>query len=280
MTTRAPVPRGMAALVDEWLAGLRSVNTRAAYASDLRRFIAWCAEHDLDPLRIDARQLRRYRASIERSGVSSSTTARRLSVVTSFGAYATARGAAHGFAEVARPQVTPARAVSTLGDADAAALLRAADGLDARAGILIRLLMLDGLKVGEATASDAADVSGRPPTLVLALDQRSVRLHPATSALLHAYLGRRRSGPLLLSEGRARRSDRLSRFGVDYLVKEAATAAGLTGPVSGNTLRRRYVVAAYADGVPLEAIRLGAGHADVRTTRRYLEAEPSQGPLR
>jgi site-specific recombinase XerD len=260
------------ALAEGWLAGLRSDNTRTAYSADLRRFVAWCTDRNVDPLRVNARELRRYRASIERSGVSSSTTARRLSVVASFGAYVTARGAGE-FAQVDRPQVTRARTVSTLGDAEAEALLRAADGLDARAGVLIRLLMLDGLKVGEATASDAADVSGRPPALTLAVAGRSVRLHPDTGALVHAYLGRRRSGPLLLSEGRARRSDRLSRFSVDYLVKEVVAAAGLSGPVSGNTLRRRYVVAAYADGVPLDAIRKGAGHADVRTTRRYLDAQ-------
>src|SRR4051794_4926242 len=195
-----PTPPDLAGLVDEWLAGLRSTNTRAAYSADLRRFVAWCEAHDLDPLRLDGRELRRYRASIERSGVSSSTTARRLSVVASFGAYASARGAAAEFAEVARPQVTSTRATATLGDAEAESLLHAADGLDARAGVLIRLLMLDGLKVGEATASDAADVTGRPPALVLGVGRRTVALHPDTGALLHAYLGRRREGPLLLSE--------------------------------------------------------------------------------
>jgi site-specific recombinase XerD len=267
-------------LVDEWLAALRSANTRAAYALDLRRYVAWCESHDLDPLRLEARELRRYRSFIERSGVSSSTTARRLSAVASFGAYASGRGAAAEFAAVARPQVRSARAVMTLADADAAALLRAADDLDVRAGVLIRLLMLDGLKVGETTASDAADVSGRPPALTLAVGRRSVRLHPDTSVLLHGYLGRRREGPLLLSEGRARRTDRLSRFGIDYLVKEVATAAGLAGSVSGNTLRRRYVTVAHAEGVPIDAIRQGVGHADVRTTRRYLASERPEGPPR
>jgi len=279
MAEPADQPPSITALVDEWLAGLRSVNTRAAYSADLRRFVAWCDAHHLDPLRLNARELRRYRASIERSGASSSTTARRLSAVASFGGYASTRGAAE-FAEVDRPQVTSTRAVATLDDAEADALLRAADGLDARAGVLIRLLMLDGLKVGEATASDAADVSGRVPKLTLAVGRRSVRLHPDPSVLLRRYLGARREGPLLLSAGRARRSDRLSRFGIDYLVKEVATAAGLTSSVSGNTLRRRYVVVAHANGVPLDAIRRGVGHADVRTTRRYLEAEHPEDPPR
>ncbi len=271
-------PARVDALVTDWLAGLRSANTRAAYASDFRHFAQWCTERDVDPIDVDAQELRRYRSAVERSGLSSSTTARRLSAVASFGAFATARGDVGGFAAVARPVVRPSRRAAVLGDAEADALMQAADGIAARSGLLVRLLMLDGLKVGEAAAADAADVSGRPPAMVLAVDGRSVRLHPDTAVAMHAYLARRREGPLLLSAARARRSDRLSRFGVDYLLKEVAEAAGLGGTVSGNTLRRRYVVAAHADGVALEAIRGRAGHADVRTTRRYLSTsdEPAR----
>ncbi len=262
--------RALTALVDEWLAAQRSANTRAAYAGDFRRFAGWCADHEVDPVRVDARELRRYRTAVERSGVSSATTARRLAVVSSFGAFVTERGAATGFAVVGRPAVTPSRVVTTIDDADAAALLRAADGLGARAGLLLRLLMLDGLKVGEAIAADAAHVSGKPPAMSLVVGRRTVHLHPDTSETIDTYLRRRRAGPLVLSAGRARRTDRLSRFGVDYLVKEVARAAGVEGSVSGNTLRRRYVVAAHAEGVGLDEIQRRAGHADVRTTRRYL----------
>jgi len=263
-------PDAVDALVAEWLAGLRSANTRAAYATDVARFTAWCVEHGVDPIGFDERALRRYRTGVERSGASSATTARRLSAIASFGAYATERGATSGFADVVRPTVTPRRTPDALGDGDAAAMIRAADELETRASVLVRLLMLDGLKVGEAAAADAADVSGRPPTMVLTVAARSVRLHADTAIALDTYLARRRTGPLLLSVGRARRSDRLSRFGIDYLVKEIARSAGVTRPVSGNTLRRRYVVMAAADGTALDDIRSRVGHADVRTTRRYL----------
>ena len=273
-----PDPRALDALVAEWLAGLRSANTRAAYRADFARFAGWCAEHRVDPMAVDAPGLRRYRTAVERSGVSTATTARRLSAIASFGAFARERGATGEFADVSRPTVTPRRAPGVLDDADADAMLRAADELATRTGVLVRLLMLDGLKVGEAAAADAADVSGRPPVMVLEVGARSVRLHPDTATALHVYLARRRQGPLLLSEGRARRSDRLSRFGIDYLVKEIARAAGVTQPVSGNTLRRRYVVTAHADGTALDDIRSRAGHADVRTTRRYLPGSSEGGP--
>ena len=139
--------------------------------------------------------------------------------------------------------------------------------------------MLDGLKVGEVTRADASDVQGRPPcmTLHLLADRRAgtIDLHPDTAAAVRRYLGRRRDGPLLLSERRGREPDRLTRFGLDYLVKQVAQAAGLEQPVSGNTLRRRYVIAANADGTDLDEIRDNAGHADRRTTRRYLDPDPA-----
>ena len=258
----------------EWLASRRSENTRIAYAADLDRFLTWCGAQGIDPLTADVRSLRRYRSAVERSGVSAATTARRLSAVASFGDYAARRGAGTTFSDVARPTVGAKSATEVLDDRDAAALIRAADGMAPRSAVLVRLLMLDGLKVGEAAAADAADVSGRPPAMVLRVGAREIRLDAETSTLVHAYLSRRRSGPLLLSEGRARRSDRLSRFGIDYMIKEVARVAGVTGPVSGNMLRRRYVVAAHAGGDSVEDIQRQAGHVDVRTTRRYLEEDP------
>ncbi len=261
----------------EWLATQRSENTRAAYTADLDRFLAWCRDQQIDPLTADVGSLRRYRNAVERTGVSAATTARRLSAVASFGVYATASGEA-AFSDIARPAVGSKSATEVLDDEEAAALLEAADGIARRSAVLVRLLMLDGLKVGEVAAADANDVSGRPPAMALTVGKREIPLHPDTATVVHAYLARRRSGPLLLSQGRARRSDRLSRFGIDYVIKEVARVAGVTGPVSGNTLRRRYIVAAHASGDSIEDIQRQAGHVDVRTTRRYLDADV--GPTR
>jgi hypothetical protein len=46
--------------------------------------------------------------------------------------------------------------------------------------------------------------------------------------------------------------------------------------VSGNTLRRRFVLAAFADGTSLDDIRQNTGHANARTTRRYLTQPDDQ----
>ena len=50
----------------------------------------------------------------------------------------------------------------------------------------------------------------------------------------------------------------------------AVLAAGIAQSVSSNVLRRRFVMAAHANGSDLDEIRHNAGHAQTRTTRRYL----------
>ena len=64
---------------------------------------------------------------------------------------------------------------------------------------------------------------------------------------------------------------RLTRFGADHLIKQAATAARIERPVSANVLRRTHVATAERAGVPIDDIRHTMGHIDVRTTRRYME---------
>ena len=258
------------ALVVEWLALLASENTRDAYGRDLARFGRWCRDEGIDPLAITAAELRRYRREGERAGATSATLARRLSAIASFASFAVREGSSDTVVAVARPTVRTGSASPLLDDEDAAALLEAADLIAPRTSLLIRLLMMDGLKVGEACRADAEDVGGRPPTMTLRIDDRTIPLHADTAKAVRAYLSRRREGPLLLSEGRVRKSDRLTRFGIDYLVKEAASEAGLSRAVSGSVLRRRYIVTSYVGGGHLADIGRHAGLADVRTARRYL----------
>jgi integrase/recombinase XerD len=263
-----------------FLDACRSSNTRAAYRADLGHVAAWCrGRGTLDLLTIDAADVARYRTECELAGASAATVARRLSAITSFGAYAAANGTQSALAadtEIERPALESSSTAELLTDADAESLLAAADRISRRSAALIRLLMLDGLKVGEVIRADASDVRGRPPRMTLCLRSwtaRTIDLHADTATAVRRYLDRRRDGPLLLSERRGRRPGRLTRFGVDYLVKQVAQTAGLDQAVSGNTLRRRYVMAAHADGTDLDRIRRNAGHADRRTTRRYLDPD-------
>jgi len=265
--------------VAAFLASCRSEHTRAAYGIDLAQFAQWCAGGErLSLLTVNANDIARYRTACELGGLSAATVARRLSAITSFNAYA----ARHGYhpklpvdTTVERPTVEPQNVGAVLSDDDATALLVAADRAGKRTAVLIRLLMLDGLKVGEAVGADAGHVHTSGRRMTIDMPQRStpaIILHAETAAAIRRYLGNRREGPLLLNERRGRVNERLTRFGIDYLVKEVARLACINETISANTLRRRYIIAAHEHGAELDALRLNAGHADQSTTRRYLRA--------
>ena len=273
---RSAADRAFTELAGAWLYAHRSWNTRSAYEADLAWFAQWCRERGTAPLAATRTDVERVRDACESDGASPATVRRRLAALTSFFDYAQDAGAtdANPAEGVARPATAPASPTAHLGDADAGELLGAAAELGPKHAALVGLLMLDGLKLGEALATDAADLSSPPPTLTLRRRGRSqtVELHATTAAALDAYLEGRDEGPLLLG-GRANepsRLTRLTRFGADHLLKRASARAGLETPVSANTLRRHFVSSAHRAGASLDEIRACLGHDDLRTTRRLL----------
>lgn len=241
----------LGAAVGAFLDTCRTPNTAAAYRADLQHFLRWYATGaDAEDERISVDDIASYRSACEQQGAAPATVARRLSTIASFGTYARTHG--HGDVvppsrSIDRPPSNPESTTSLLTDAQAATLLQAADHLNDRAGALIRLLMLDGLKVGDVVNADAKMIQGRPPNLRLTLHEprpRTLSLHADTGRAIARYLRRRRTGPLLLSERRGRTPERMTRFGINAIVKQTATAAELKPSISAHTLRRRYVAQA------------------------------------
>jgi site-specific recombinase XerD len=252
--------------IDRWLASLASPNTRAAYRADLAAFTAWCRQHRVPVLAADSEAVERFRADLEATGTSPSTARRRASAVQSF-LRATQPGRAEAPAPTSGTSSTPA-----LSAEERLALLDALPAQASKGQVVVAMLLLDGLKLDEVLAFDAEDITGRPPRLEVSVrrdeSHHDLALHPTTSQIVAAHLADRARGPLLSGRGPA--GARMTRFGADYLVKQAGRDAGLEVPLTTNMLRRSYVTQAHAAGGDLEDIRWQVGHDDVRTTRRYL----------
>lgn len=247
----------------------RSRNTRLAYTADVERFAQWCDAEGTEPLAIGPADLDRYRELCQADGTSPATVARRLAALSSFFALAVEEGSVEGspMADLVRPAAAPS-ATAELDAGQAAALVEAGERLSPKAALLVDLLLLDGLKLGEALAADAGDLADDG---ILTVARRrgtaQIELHGPTMAAAGSYLQGRHDGPLLLGDASAAR---LTRFGADYLLKRASEEAGLEQPVSANVLRRSYVAMAHANGDSIETIRDHMGHQDARTTRRHL----------
>lgn len=228
------------ALLDAWLDGYGSANTRAAYRRDIDDFVAWCESTGRVPLEATAKDIDRYRDACLRGGASTATVARRLSGVASFFRHV---GGDNPVEDVERPVADPPDDVLDTTEVDD--LLGAAEALGTKAAALLSLLALDGMKLGDALALDVPRLHGRGPGMSVEVVRRGhaedVDLERRTAVAIAAYVGSRRRGPMFLGDSAtAREPSRLTRFGADFIIKKAASAAGIDRTVSANVLLRSH----------------------------------------
>jgi site-specific recombinase XerD len=251
--------------------GLSRVHTR----SDLQVFLRWCAEHELEPLRVrrsDVELFVRWLEEIRR--FKPSTVARRLSVVTCF--YRTcvidAVLEASPAAYVRRPPVpneSPTLGLSHLQfEAMIVAARTSANPFDFA---LVALLGLLGLRVFEACQADIDDLGEEHGHRVLRVLGKGTKLAlvplpPAVGRAIDHAVGDRVRGPILLNHN----GRRLDRHAATRRLRRLATAAGVGMPrMHPHMLRHTYVTTMLDAGVSLRDVQIAARHADPRTTMRY-----------
>lgn len=246
MSNRAD--RDVERALDAWLASFGSPHTKSAYRRDLAVFRTWLADRHVAVQSASTRDVERFGRERLRDGESPATVQRRLSSVASFYRHAGSRFAPSNPAEAAVRPADSKRDVVQLTATEADEVWRAATALGPRTAVLIGLVLLDGMKSHELLRLDAADVQratagwrlvGPEPG-----DARTV--DPRTAAALATYLGRRRTGPLLSGENPTREPARLTRHGVDYLVKLVGRDAGLSAPLTVNVLRNTHAALSWS----------------------------------
>ena len=146
---------------------------------------------------------------------------------------------------------------------------------DLRTALLVRLLLLEGFSLREILALDHEQIQGSARSMSAQLTRhgrrQSIVLNVDTCAAVTALQrSNGASGPLFAAAQPAGAGQRITRFGADYLIKQAAHAAGLDTTVSANVLRRSHAAAAQRQGVHILDTRDRMGHNDVRTTHRHL----------
>ena len=275
---------------------LRAARTRRAYAGDLRAWLAWLAEREIDVLAAGRVHADLWVAGQLERGAEAASVRRRLSAVSSFYRYCAAHDLVGRIptAGVTRPVVDPDY-TATIGLArdEARALVAAADadrGRQAlRTAAVIRLLLHNALRVDEACAADVADLGADAGHRVLRVTRKGARkakvpLTPATAAALDAYLAGRAelagldspamlAGPLLATAS----GGRLRQGHLWELVRRLAKAAGIESwqELSPHSLRHSAITFALDAGAALRDVQDYAGHKDPRTTRRYDHARDS-----
>lgn len=260
-----------------WLSSYASANTRAAYEADVRSYLAWCEQREQLPMEVTASDIDDYRESRQLGGASTATIARQFAALRAFYEAAEQMGACADSPFIRRRTATQARSGTEAMTSTEVRRLYAAIAGDARLSLLVRLLLDEGLRLSEVLALDHDDVDGSPRARRLRIirhgRKRAVPVSTATSKVIGRLRRSTTNGPLLtrVRQGEpTREPERLTRFGADFLLKQAAESAGIDHVVSANVLRATHAAMAHDAGEHIDDIRDRMGHRDVRTTRRYI----------
>ncbi|MGO9190061.1 MAG: tyrosine-type recombinase/integrase [Streptosporangiaceae bacterium] len=207
-------------------------SSRKHTESDLRCYLAWCAEHGLDPLAAQRPHLELYiRSMQEIRRFKPSTVSRRFSVTAGFYRTCAIDGIMeHSPAEHVRRPAVPAES-PTLGftHLQFEALLTAArESPNPCDFALVAMLGLLGLRIFEAAGADIADLGEEHGHRVLRVCGKGTKivlvpLPPAVGRAIDRAVGDRTRGPVLLNS----RGARMDRHAATRRLRRLAETAGI-----------------------------------------------------
>lgn len=272
--------------VEIWLTSKPSPHSREAYRRDITGWFAWCDLNDI-PVR-DARRadVDEWRDLLTSRSESPATIKRRMCAVSSFYDYWLAEEivSRNPAKRAKRPKVSGKPTSTALTRDQAAALIAHVNGLaDLRPGVIVRLLAETGMRVSELCNARVADIGMTDGHHTLTItrkggEDQALPIAGSTYERVLAYLDGRRDGWLIEVKRTERRriSDgRMDRSYVRALLRRISRQAGLPDEVHErmhpHVLRHSAATILAAAGVPPHEIQKLLGHADLRSTQRYIQ---------
>jgi integrase/recombinase XerD len=273
-----------------------AANTLTSYRRDLRRYVGYLAERDVDDLdqvteaTVTDFLVRLREGDAEHPALTSTSAARTVVAVRGFHKFAVADGlATTDPASGVKPPTPAKRLPKALPLADVEAILEVAGApgttLALRDRALLELLYGTGARISEAVGLDVDDLDPMDGTVLLRGKGSKERIVPVGSfarEAIDAYLVRGRPELASVSTlstssttGRAgalflnARGGRLSRQSAWSVLVKAADRAGVTKDVSPHTLRHSFATHLLDGGADVRVVQELLGHASVTTTQVY-----------
>ncbi|MFE9412308.1 tyrosine-type recombinase/integrase [Streptomyces sp. NPDC006704] len=271
MSRTATVFKRAGRAVDEWLA-TKNGRTRSEYTRDISRYVKYCAERRVDPLKARPDTAAGWLESLESDyHLGSATRLRALRVVSGFYAYAIRWDYAkkNPFWDVTKPKPATQTALGMSMD-ESQCLLREAFWTSERLHALVVTLLLLGLRVSELLEADIEDIQSEGGQRVLRIlpkgkdEKVSVPLPDTAFAALMGYIGERTTGPIFLT----RTGRRLSRTGAYDTIVRLGARAGIKR-LFPHLFRATTTGLLLMLGVKLERVQEVLRHKDPKTTIGY-----------
>lgn len=260
-----------------------ALNTRLAYARDLRDYSEWLDANGLDLDIASRAHVEDYLVHCDERGLSQATRARRLSAIRQLYRFAFEEGwRADNPAIQIRGPGRQKRLPATLSEAEVDGMIEAAakvgrnDDDRIRNACLVELLYATGMRVSELVGLPVVAARGDPRLLLIRGKGGRERMVPLTDparTALSRWLKIRDDSPASASRylfPSRSSAGHLTRHRFYTLIKEIALRSGVDpSRVTPHTLRHAFATHLLAGGADLRSIQTLLGHADVATTEIY-----------
>ena len=270
------------------LDSMSSVHTRRAYERALHDFLGWY--RDTHQAILNKATVQRYAAELQASGLSAANINQRLSAIRKLATEAADNEVipeplANGIKNVKGVRQEGHRTGNWLTKEQAQKLINLPDiettkGLRDRA--ILAVLIGCGLRRTEAAQLTCEHIQQREGRWILVdlvgkrNKVRSVPMPSWTKAALDAWTAAAgiEQGRVFrrVNRGGALAGPRMSDQAIANLVRQYGDELGLEG-LAAHDLRRTFAKLAHKGGAVLEQIQLSLGHANLKTTERYLGVE-------
>lgn len=252
-----------------------SANTRTAYTTDVRQFIAWLSETDIsvslpkDVTRLHVSDYLSHLSELGRTGV---TRARKLAAIQEYFKFLVSSGIIE--ASPAKNVGVPKkeRKTRTYLRPDEYTRMLSSAGSNARDFAILQLFLQTGIRVSELADMQQEDIDLEHKNLKIrgkGNKERTIPLEKQGIQALKNYLALRPNTLeihiFLNYEGHA-----ISTRGIMKIVEKYVKQAGITKKVSCHSLRHTFATYMAREGVSAFVLKDWLGHEDIGTTQLYV----------
>lgn len=262
-----------------------SIHTVEAYARDVRRFLAHCAEQGLaDADSVPRSAVEDHLARLHAEGIGARSASRALSSIRAFFRHRVERrdDAPDPTAEVSGPRVGRALPDPLTRD-EVERLLAAPEGDEpetVRDRAMLLLMYASGLRVSELCDLPCGAVEKRAGLLRVRGKGGKERLVPVSRRALEALAEYEDGAREVLLDGRrsrdlfvTRRGARMTRQNFWQRLGRWARQAGILRPLHPHQLRHSFATHLLAGGADLRAVQAMLGHSQLATTEIYTQVD-------
>jgi len=265
-----------------------SINTRKAYADDLRQFLGWLDQKGVSSLnQVSRKQILDHLMAMKARGMSTNSISRHLVSIKVFFRFLQQEGLLDR--NVTDTMDSPKLwkiLPDTLSENEVDRLLRAPDmrkPLGVRDRAMLEILYASGLRVSELSTLKLSDLHIEDGYLRVIGKGRKERVIPVaqdSANILECYIDEVRpmlcEDPLIQQVFVSIRGTALCRQRLWQILKKHTRDAGIMKNVTPHTLRHSFASHLLQNGAPLRVIQEMLGHADIGTTQIYTHVNPER----